>query len=299
MRGALVRRALPAALALAALAPAAPAAADGPRMGPYHGGRPAEDPVLVYLLVAGDGRLDAAVTLRSRCDAYPVPVQARVAVSGARLDDAGEATAVRRITGTVSGPDGRRATEDGEATVRVRVGDDGRATGTVRLTSVFTDAEDGSEVARCDTGELAFAVRQVPGRLPRRGARPAAGTELVGVAGVQPLVARVDEDGDLAGLALVYRSGCQARADGRGTRRIVALPTVPVRRDGTFAVRAVNQLFLGAGGEERVRIELRGRLGRGATVRGTVRLRGTLTRDEDAEPATCDSGTLRVRGLPG
>jgi hypothetical protein len=292
--------ALGAVAGLAGLAgPAAGTAfADGPRPGPYHGGAADEEPVLAYLLVGRGGTsLDAAITLRARCDAFAVPVQARVAVIDAALDAEGEAVAVKSITGPVSGPDGEPATEDGEATVRVRVGDDGRARGTVRLASVFRDADTGEEVARCDTGELAFAVRQVPSKRARGGRRGvAAGTLLAGRAGVQPFVARVDEDGGLEGLALVYRSGCQLRADGRGTRRIVALPRFAVRSDGTFAVRATNQLFV-PGGVEDVRVELRGRLRADGTIAGTVRLRGVLARG-DEEATRCDSGRLTVRALP-
>ena len=272
--------------------------ADGPRPGPYHGGAASEDPVLAYVLVdRGGASLDAAITLRARCDAFAVPVQARVAVTGAPLDAEGEAVAVRSVTGPVSGPDGEPAIEDGEATVRMQVGDDGRARGTVRLASVFRDADTGEEVARCDTGELAFAVRQVPsGRVRVRGRGVAAGALLAGRAGVQPFVARVAEDGKLDGLAFVYRSGCQVRADGRGTRRIVALPRVPVRSDGRFAVRATNQLIV-PGGAEDVRVELRGRLRADGTIAGTARLRGVLSRG-DEETKRCDSGRLVVRALP-
>ena len=273
------------------------AVADGPRPGPYHGGAASEDPVLAYVLVGRTGAsLDAAITLRARCDAFAVPVQARVAVTGVPLDAQGEAVAVRTITGPVSGPDGERATEDGEATLRVRVGSDGRARGTVRLASVFRDTETGQEVARCDTGELAFAVRQVPSRRVRSRRAAAAGTLLAGRAGVQPLVARVGGDGGLDGLALVYRSGCQPRADGRGTRRVVALPRIPVRKDGTFAVRATNQLLV-PGGVEEVRVELRGRLRADGTIVGTVRLRGVFARG-DEEATRCDSRRLMVRALP-
>lgn len=281
--------------ALAAAPAQALAAPEALSPGPYHGGALAEGgPALAYLRLAEDGRsFEAAITLRADCDDYPVPVQARIAVPEAELAEDGTATVVRSVTGDVSGPDGRPAREDGTSTVTVAFAPDGRVTGSVRLASTFRDAESGEPVADCDTGEVAFAARIVAAGSSRgRFRRPRRAGDLLGVAGVQPLVARVSARGDVEGLAFVYRSGCQLRADGRGTRRIVNLPDFRVRPDGRFSVRA-SQLLLVPGGEERVRIELRGRSRPDGTLRATVRLRG-----ERDSGDTCDSGRLRIRTLP-
>lgn len=287
-------------LGLAAPAAAAGAAPAEREPGPYHGGAlPETGPVLAYLNVAEDGRrFEALITLRAECEDFAVPVQARISVPDARLDADGEATVTRRIEGSASGPDGRPAREEGESTVTVRVGRDGRASGTVRLASTFFDAEDESEVASCDTGTVAFRARQVRG-VPRGRARvPREATDLVGVAGVQPLVARTTAEGDLDGIAFVYRSSCQPRSDGRGARRIIFLPEFRVKSDGTFRVRASQQLLL-PDGEEAVRIDLRGRFGPRGTVRARLRLRGVLEREGDEAPGkSCDTGSMRVRMLP-
>ncbi len=280
--------------------PAAAAAVREPTPGPYHGGGlPETGPVLSYLRLAANGRtFEAALTLRATCDAYPVPLQARVAVTDGRLEEDGTATVVRRIEGDVTGPDGRPAREDGESTVTVRFLPGGRASGTVRLASTFTDAESGQEVARCDTGTLSFRNRIIPRVRPRGTPRIAReGTVLVGVAGVQPIVTRVGEDGDLDGLAFVYRSACQPRSDGRGTRRVVFVPEFRVRQDGSFHVRATQQLFT-PGGVEQVRIDLRGRYVAGGAILGSVRLRGELTRDDGEAVLTCDSKRMPVLALP-
>jgi len=277
--------------------------------GPYQGGGlPESGPVLAYLLVGEDGRdFEAAFTLRAPCDAYEVPVQARIAVPEGRLAADGTATVERTFTGGAAGPDGSPAREQGTSTVTLRVGRGGVASGTVRLTSIFFDAETGEEVARCDSGELAFRAESIPRRVTGRGPRlPRAEGTFLGVAGVQPLVARVRRGGDLDGMAFVYRSGCQLRSDGRGTRRIVFLPEFRVRRDGSFRVRASQQLLV-PDGQERVRIELRGRFVPGGALRATVRLWGSLyspdvevdSDDGETRPAeTCDSGKLPVRAVP-
>lgn len=298
-----LRRAALPALLLALAAPAAASAQEesGPIAGPYHGGslRDEGGPVLAYLKVKEDGGFEAALTVRAECEDFSVPVQARVAVPEGELDDEGRATVVRQIEGEAFGPDGRPAREQGEATVTLAVGDDGRARGTVRLASTFYDAQDGTEVASCDTGSVAFRARVVPVGLPRGKARlPRRATELLGIAGVQPLVAKVAKGGDLDGMAFVYRSNCQKRADGRGTRRIVFIPEFKVRDDGSFRVRATQQLLV-PGGSEEVRIDIKGRYGPAGTVRGSLRLRGELTRDEeDSEPISCDTGSLRLRAIP-
>lgn len=306
-------RAVPAVL-LAALALPAGAQAAGERIpGPYHGGNVRDEagPVLAYLKVAEDGdSFEAALTVRAECEAYGVPVQARIAVPDSALDEDGRATVVRRVEGEVTGPEGRPAREDGESTVTVEVGDDGRARGTVRLASTFYDAADGSEVARCDTGTVAFRARIVPVGLPRgregRRYTPRRATELLGIAGVQPFVARVTAGGHVSGMAFVYRSGCQKRTDGRGTRRVIFIPEFRVRRDGSFRVRASQQLLV-PGGSEEVRIDIKGRYGPAGTVRGSVRLRGSMTSASDdpdpaapaeAEVAECDTGSLRLRAIP-
>lgn len=297
-------RALPAVLLAALALPAGAQAAGEPIPGPYHGGNVRDEagPVLAYLKVAEDGEsFEAALTVRAECEAYGVPVQARVAVPESALDEDGRATVVRRIEGDVSGPDGQPAREDGEATVTVEVDDEGRAKGTVRLASTFFDAADGSEVARCDTGTVAFRARIVPVGLPRgregRRYTPRKATELLGIAGVQPFVARVGAGGRFDGMAFVYRSGCQQRADGRGTRRVIFIPEFRVRRDGSFRLRATQQLLVPGGGEE-VRIDMKGRYGPSGTLRGSVRLRGELTREGEDEPITCDTRSLRLRAIP-
>ena len=308
------RAAVVAALAGVLALPLGSAAAAAPPArapGPYHGGGlPESGPVLAYLLVGQDGRdFEAAITLRAACDAYGVPVQARIAVPEGRLEADGTATVEREFTGTAAGPDGRPAREEGASTVTVSVGRRGAASGTVRLASTFFDSETGEEVARCDSGEVAFQAQIVPRSVGRRGARsrlPRSEGTFLGVAGVQPLVARVAEGGQIDGMAFVYRSGCQLRPDGRGTRRIIFLPEFRVRRDGSFRVRASQQLLVPDGREE-VRVELRGRYVPGGALRATVRLRGALfspdvdvdSDDGETRPAKrCDTGKLPVRALP-
>jgi hypothetical protein len=293
-----VRRVAVAAVLATALATPAGAQAADVLPGDYTGGGSGDEPSLAFISIADDrSSYRGVLTVRADCEAYDIPVLARVALPEAQLDDSGAATVVRAITGTARGPAGERATEQGEATISLRVDAEGGASGTFRLSSAFTDVETGQEIARCDTGEQTFQARIVPARVSRRASIPPRNADLVGAVGLQPLVARV-RGGDIQSITVLYRSGCQRRATGTAISRIVAVPRLDLDpRVLAFRARGFNRLFT-ADGEELVRFEVSGRFGRGGVMTGTIRYRGRL-RDNDGDVrARCDSGTLRWRAIP-
>jgi hypothetical protein len=291
------RRALLAALALALTAPATASAADV-LPGNYVGGGGGDEPGLAFVSIDEDATTYvASFTVRAPCEAYDLPVQARIAVPATRLTDDGTSTVVRPVTGTARGPGGQQADESGEATFNLTVADDGTATGTARLRSTFTDAQTGAVVAQCDTGEQAFRVAIVPSRVSTRNGAAPRSADYLGAVGVQPLVARL-RGGDLQQITVLYRSGCQRRATGSAISRIVAVPRLDLKRNViAFRARGFNRLF-SADGEEAVRFEIAARFGRRGALSGTIRYRGTLTDNDGDVIARCDSGALRFRALP-
>ena len=291
-----MRLALAGVLAATLLAPGAARAATV-IPGDYTGGGLGDEPALAFLSIADDQEtLRGVVTVRADCEAYGLPVEARIAIPDTQLTADGVADGVRRITGTARGPDGQQANEDGEATFTVRVGEDGYAEGTARLRSTFRDARTGAVVAECDTGEQGFRAAVVPETVPRRTARAPRSGDYIGGVGLQPLVARV-RGGDLTSMTVLYRSGCQRRATGSAVSRIVAVPRLDLAaRVLAFRARGFNRLFT-ADGEELVRFELSGRFRREGSLSGTIRYRGVMRDNDGRVVARCDSGVLRWRAI--
>ena len=293
----MLRRALLAA-AVALAVPATASAADV-ATGSYTGGGTGEEPGLAFVFVEPDATTYQAVfTVRAPCEAYNLPIVARIAIPKTQLAPDGTSSVTRPITGTAKGPDGQDANEQGEATFTLRVTPDGYGTGTARLRSTFTDARTGAVVAECDTGEQAFRVAVMPSLTTRKRApAPRRTTEYLGAVGVQPLVASMSR-GDIDSMTVLYRSGCQRRATGSAISRIVAVPRLDLKR-GVLAFRAegFNRLF-GPNGEEVVRFELRGTFLRGRILTGTIRYRGVLRGFDDEIVARCDSGPLPFTAVP-
>lgn len=276
-----------AGVAMLLAAPAAVPAADV-GSGSYTGGALGEQPALAYLLVERDREsFQALLTVRADCEGYAVPVQATIAIRDGKLEDDGTATVTKQITGPVSGPDGRPAHEDGQATVTLAVEPDGDAEGTMHLRSTFRDAETGESVAECDTGVVPFRVMSVPSSAGEgRARKPRRGGLFLGVAAANPLVADVRRSGRISSMAFLYRSGCQRK------QRIVFVPAITPGSKGAFRVRGTQQLFTGEGSVERVVFRMTGRYGRDGGLRGTLRVQGELDGQE------CDSGELKWRAAP-
>ena len=293
-----MRRALLAVLALLLAAPAAAPAANV-ATGSYTGGGTGEEPGLAFVFVDPDATTYQAVfTVRAPCEAYELPVVARIAIPRTQLAADGTSSVTRQVTGTARGPDGQQANEQGEATFTLQLRDDGTGTGTARLRSTFTDAATGAVVAQCDTGEQAFRVAVVPSVVTNKRA-PATrrSLDLVGAVGVQPLVASMSR-GDIESMTVLYRSGCQRRATGSAISRIVAVPRLDLKRGVlAFRARGFNRLFT-ANGEELVRFEIRGSFLRGGILKGTIRYRGVLRGFDDDVIARCDSGPLEFVAVP-
>lgn len=294
----MLRKALLAACAVACAAPAGASAANV-ATGSYTGGGTGEEPGLAFVQVADDAASYQAVfTVRAPCEAYELPVVARIAIPRTALAEDGTSSVTRQITGPARGPDGQRADESGAVTFSLKLNDDGTGSGTARLSSTFTDAATGARIAQCDTGEQAFRVRVLPSLIPKRRApatrRP---VDLLGAVGVQPLVASMS-GGDIESMTILYRSGCQRRATGSAISRIVAVPRLDLKR-GVLAFRAqgFNRLFT-ANGEELVRFEIRGSFVRGRILTGTIRYRGVLRGFDDEVLARCDSGPLPFTAVP-
>lgn len=278
-----------------ALVFAAPASAQDATFatGSYTGGGSGDEPGLAFVQVAEDAASYQAVfTVRAPCEAYELPVVARIAIPRTPLAEDGSSTVTRQISGTARGPDGQQANEQGEATFTLQLADDGTGTGTARLRSTFTDASTGAVVAQCDTGEQAFRVTVLPSLVSKRRApAPRRTTDFLGAVGVQPLVASMS-GGDIESMTILYRSGCQRRASGSAISRIVAVPRLDLRRGVlAFRARGFNRLFT-SNGEELVRFEIRGSFVRGGILTGTIRYRGVLTGFDDEVVARCDSGAL-------
>lgn len=294
----MLRRVLLAAIALLACVPAGASAADV-ATGSYTGGGTGEEPGLAFVFVEPDATTYQAVfTVRAPCEAYDLPVVARIAIPRTQLAPDGTSSVTRQITGTARGPEGQQANEQGEVTFTLRIGGDGAGEGTARLRSTFTDAASGAVVAQCDTGEQAFRVAVMPSVVTNRRAPATRRTvDLLGAVGVQPLVASMS-GGDVESMTVLYRSGCQRRATGSAISRIVAVPRLDLKRDVlAFRARGFNRLFTSTG-EELVRFEIRGSFVRGGILTGTIRYRGVLRGFDDEVLARCDSGPLKFVAIP-
>jgi hypothetical protein len=258
--------------------------------GSYHGGALGDQPALAYVLVERDAEtVDVLVTARAECEGYDLPLQATVAFTDRALDGDGTATFTKPVTDRATGPGGRPARENGEASVMLEVAPDGRASGVMRLRSTFTDLETGEQVAACDTGAVAFDVVAVrPSAGEGRARRPRRGGTYLGVAGGGPLVADVRRNGTIDRMAFLYSSPCLRRA-GLAAQRIVFVPRITPGRKGAFRVRGTQQLFVGDGRSENVVFRMTGRYGRDGGLRGTVRVEGELGGD------TCDTLELKWR----
>ena len=293
----MLRAALLAVLVALAI-PAAASAADV-ATGSYTGGGTGEEPGLAFVFVEPDATTYQAVfTVRAPCEAYELPVVARIAIPKTQLAPDGTSSVTRAINGTARGPDGQEANEQGEATFTLRLADDGTGEGTARLRSTFTDAATGAVVAQCDTGEQAFRVAVLPSLVTnKRAPAPRRQVDFLGAVGVQPLVASLS-GGDIDSMTVLYRSGCQRRATGSAISRIVAVPRLDLRRGVlAFRARGFNRLFT-ANGEELVRFEIRGSFVRGGILTGTIRYRGVLRGFDDDVIARCDSGPLKFVAVP-
>jgi hypothetical protein len=294
----MLRKAILAAVAVACATPAGASAADV-ATGSYTGGGTGEEPGLAFVQVAEDAASYQAVfTVRAPCEAYQLPVVARIAIPRTPLADDGTSSVTRQVTGTARGPDGQQANESGAVTFTLKLNDDGTGSGTARLSSTFTDAATGAEVARCDTGEKSFRVAVMPSLVPQKRA-PATrrSVDLLGAVGVQPLVASMS-GGDIESMTILYRSGCQRRASGSAVSRIVAVPRLDLDRGVlAFRARGFNRLFT-SNGEELVRFEIRGSFVRGRILTGTIRYRGVLRDFDDEVVARCDSGPLPFTAIP-
>ena len=291
-------RAVLALVALLLCAPVAASAADV-ATGSYTGGGTGEEPGLAFVFVEPDATTYQAVfTVRAPCEAYELPVVARIAIPKTQLAPDGTSTVTRQITGTAQGPDGQTANEQGEVTFSLQLGEDGTGAGTARLRSTFTDQATGAVVAQCDTGEQAFRVAVLPSLVTKKRApAPRRSIDFLGAVGVQPLVASMS-GGDIESMTVLYRSGCQRRATGSAISRIVAVPRLDLKRGVlAFRARGFNRLFTSTG-EELVRFEIRASFVRGGILTGTIRYRGVLRGFDGEVVSRCDSGPLSFTAVP-
>jgi hypothetical protein len=297
-----VRTAAPCILAalVAALAGAAPASALPPgRSGFYGGGAVREYVEFVSLRVAPGGGFQARATLVTDCSPrFGDALTESVAVRDARLSEGGRYRATSsfrdELEPGVPVVGGLRA--EGTIAFSARVLAGGAARGSMRVRTTYSDPDTGAELARCDTGPIAWSARRPAPDAGTGGTRLQPGTHRGTSGQDEPFLMRVTRRGRLVRRAgMTVRMGCPS---GIGLPLDVVAHRVPVRR-GRF----------GAGGEfdrpytypdgtrvvESYSWELRGRFGtRGAA--GTFSMRGVVRRRAGGEPiGSCRSGTIPWR----
>lgn len=291
---------LAAAAVPAATAPAAGALPDG-RAGLYGGGAVRDYLQFVSARVQADGTFTARATLVTRCTPrFGDTLTETVSVRDKRLSAEGTYAATRSfeddIERGVQSTGGLHA--EGTVAFSARVLARERARGTVRVRTVYSDPRSGEEVARCDTGRLAWAARR-----PRADAGEGRwslqpGTHRGTTSQDEPFLARVTEDGRLVRRAgLTVRVGCPS---GVGLPLDVVAHRLRVRRGRFAGAGEFSRPYTYPGGTrvvERYTWSMRGRFGRRG-ARGTFELDGTVHRQSGGEEiGSCGTGAIEWRAL--
>jgi hypothetical protein len=282
------------------LASAPPAAALEPgRSGLYGGGAVRDYLQFVSVRVAPGGGFRAHATLVTRCaPRFGEALTESVSIPRGRLSGRGDYRATTtfsdRLEPGVPDVGGLRAEGTIDFSVRILAG--GLARGVVRVRTTYTDPDDGAELARCDTGRVAWSARRPRPDAGFGAPRLRAGIQRGTTSQDEPFLMRLTRRG-----RLVHRAGMTVEVScpsGIGLPLDVVAHRVPVRR-GRF----------GAGGEfrrpftypdgtkvvENYAWTLRGRFGsRGAA--GELRLRGVVRSAASGERiGFCDTGRVPWR----
>jgi hypothetical protein len=282
---------------VAALACVPPAAALEPgRSGLYGGGAVGDYLQFVSVRVAPGGGFRAHATLVTSCaPRFGEALTESVSVPRGRLSERGGYRASTSFSDQlepgVPEVGGLRAEGTIEFSVRILAG--GLARGVVRVRTTYSDPDTGAELARCDTGQLAWAARRPSPDAGSGTPRLQPGTHRGTTAQDEPFLMRVTRRG-----RLVHRAGMTVEVScpsGIGLPLDVVAHRVRVRRGR-----------LGAGGQFRRRFTypdgtrvvehyswtLRARFGsRG--VAGAFRLRGVVRQAAGGEAiGYCDTGRI-------
>lgn len=288
-----------AALTLVLATPAA--ALPAGRSGAYGGGAVRDYLQFVSAQVRPDGRFTARATLVTECaPRYGDSLTESVSVRDAELSADGRYAATtsfaHQLGRGVPTVGGLRA----EGTIRfsMRVLAGGRAAGSVRVRTAYTDPRTGRELARCDTGRIAWAARR-PSRYAGEGRAAAqAGTHRGTTAQAEPFLMRVTDRGRLVRRAgLIVKVDCPSAA---GVALDVVAHRMRVRRGRFGGAGEFTRAFRRPDGTrltERYHWIMRGRFGRHG-ARGDFELRGVVRRARDGERiGSCRTGTLAWRAV--
>jgi hypothetical protein len=176
---------------------------------------------------------------------------------------------------------------------------DGRAAGSVRVRTVYTDPKSGEELARCDTGRIRWMARSPGGTAGAGTARVAGGVLRGTTAQGEPFLMRTAENGRSARRAgLTVRVGCVSAV---GLPLDIVAHRVRIRRGRFGAQDDFRRTFTYPDGTEvveRYSWTLRGRFGAHG-ARGSFRIRGVLRRRSDGERiGSCSTGPVAWRAVP-
>ena len=283
-----------------ASAPAATALPAG-RSGLYGGGAVRTYLQFVSAQVRPDGRFAAHATLVTNCSPrFGDSLTESVSVRNERLSPSGRYAATTSFEDELEPgvPTVGGLHAEGTTAFSIRVLAGGRAAGAVRVRSVYSDPRTGEEVARCDTGRIAWVARRP---LPDAGEGRVSlqpGSHRGTTDQDQPVLMRVDRDGRRVRRAgLTVRVGCPS---GIGLPLDVVAHKARVRRGRFGASGGFERPFTYPDGTrvvEHYSWAMRGRFGaRGA--RGTFELRGVVRRREDGrEIGSCTTGTVGWRAV--
>lgn len=288
--------------ALLVLGSAAPATAlPAGRSGLYGGGAVRDYLQFVSLQVRPDGGFTASATLVTVCSPrFGDSLTESVSVRNERLSPDGRYAATSTFEDELEPGVPTVGGLHAEGTIRLSVGVQagGRAAGTIRVRTTYTDPGTGQEVARCDTGRIGWVTRRP---LPDAGegrVQLQPGTHRGTTERGQPFLARVTRRGRLVRRAgLTVRVGCPS---GIGLPLDVVAHRIRVRRGGFGASDRFERPYTYPDGTrvvERYSWEMRGRFGaRGA--RGTFRMRGVVRRAGSGEQVgSCSTGAISWRAV--
>jgi hypothetical protein len=288
--------------ALLVLGSAAPATAlPAGRSGLYGGGAVRDYLQFVSLQVRPDGGFTANATLVTVCSPrFGDSLTESVAVKNERLSPDGRYAATSTFQDDLEPGVRTVGGLHAEGTIRLSVGvqGGGRAAGTIRVRTTYTDPGTGQEVARCDTGRIGWIARRP---LPDAGegrVQLQPGTHRGTTEQGHPFLARVTRRGRLVRRAgLTVQVGCPS---GIGLPLDVVAHRIRVRRGSFGAADRFERPYTYPDGTrvvERYSWEMRGRFGaRGA--RGTFRMRGVVRRAGSGEQVgSCSTGAISWRAV--
>ena len=296
------RAALITAVLAATLAGGAPASALPPgRSGLYGGGGVGEYLQFVSLRVAPGGGFGARATLVTECSPrFGDALTESVAVRDAQLSERGRYRATTSFSDDLEPgvPTVGGLYAEGTVAFSARVLAGGAARGTVRVRTTYTDPRSGAELARCDTGPIAWRARRPPPDAGAGRTRLQPGTHRGTTAQEAPFLMRVTREGRLVRRAgMTVRMGCPS---GIGLPLDVVAHRVRVRRGRFGAAGGFERPYTYPDGTQVVETyswELRGRFGsRGAA--GTFAMRGVVRQAGGGEQlGSCRSGRIAWRAL--